>query len=116
MNDLIQEVLKQLAEIVKPMVQNEMQLFQQQHKEIPQIHGHSVETTHGNASEAFNEATAYTRGHQGLHMGVQLIRRPSNVPISIGLRLGNATSWNNSNSNWEQPVYTSPITTVDSIG
>ena len=29
-NDLMQEVSKQLAEIVKPMVQNELQLLQQQ--------------------------------------------------------------------------------------
>ena len=76
----MQEVSKQLVEIVKPMVQNEMQLFQQQHKEIPQIHGHLAETTHGNASESFYEANAYTGGHHGLQMGqVQLIKRSSNV-------------------------------------
>ena len=58
----MQELLKQLAEIVKPMVRNEMQLFQQ-HKKTPQIHGHSAETTHGNVYEAVNEATTYTGGH-----------------------------------------------------
>ena len=52
-NDLMQEVSKQLAEIVKSTVQNELHLFQQQqHREIPQIHGHSAESTHVNASEA----------------------------------------------------------------
>ena len=58
----MQKVSKQLAEITKAIVRNEMQLFQQQHKETPQIHGHSAETTHGNASEAFNEAIAYIEG------------------------------------------------------
>ena len=46
-----------------------MQLFQQQHKETPQIHGYLAETTHGNTPEAINEATAYIGGHQGLQIG-----------------------------------------------
>ena len=62
-NDLMQKVSKKISEIVKPMVQNEMQLFQQQHKETSQIHGHSAKTTHGNAPEAVNEATTYTGGN-----------------------------------------------------
>ena len=68
-NDLMQEVSKQLAGIVKPIVQNEMRLFQQQHNEIQQTHGHSAESTYGNASEAFNDSTTYTRGHHGFQMG-----------------------------------------------
>ena len=42
-NDLMQKASKQLAEIVKPLVRNEMQLVQQQQKEISQTYGHSAE-------------------------------------------------------------------------
>ena len=59
MNDLIQEVSKQLAEIVKPIVRNELQLFQQQLKEMLRIHGQSVEATHVNAHETISETTTH---------------------------------------------------------
>ena len=88
MND--QEVSKQLAEIVKPMVRNELQLFQQQQKEMLQIHSQSAEATHINTNETISETTAYTAGHQGSQLGqVQLIKRPSNALKNLGLSLGN---------------------------
>ena len=37
-NDLIQEVSKQLVDMVKSMVQNRLQLFQQQQREMLQMH------------------------------------------------------------------------------
>ena len=75
------------------MVQSELQMFQQQQKEMLQTHGQSAESTHMNASEALNEATADTGGHQGLQMGqVHMIRRPSNVHGNLGFPSENAAS------------------------
>ena len=51
-NNLMHEVSKQLAEIVKPMVQNKMQLVQQQYREISQVQGHSTKAMHGNGPKA----------------------------------------------------------------
>ena len=61
-NNLIQEVSKQLAKIVKPMVRNELQLFQEQQKEMLQTHGQSIEATHVNAYETISEMTTHTKG------------------------------------------------------
>ena len=61
-NDLMHEVSKQLAEIVKSIVQNEMQLIQQQQREMSQVQGHLTEAMPRNGPKAMSEATTYTRG------------------------------------------------------
>ena len=76
-NDLMLGVSKQLAEIVKLMVRNEMQLVQQQQREMSQVQGYSVEAMSGNGPEAVSEAIAYTRGHQRPHLSqAQSIKGP----------------------------------------
>ena len=74
-NDLMQEVSKQLVKIVKLMVQNELQMFQQQQKEMLQTHGQSIDSIYANTHETINETMAYTGGHQGPQLGqVQIIK------------------------------------------
>ena len=64
----MQEMSKQLAEIVKLMVQNEMQLVQQQQREMSQVHGHLVEAMHRTGPETVNEAITYTGGIKDLNL------------------------------------------------
>ena len=73
----MQEVFKQLAKIVKLMVQNELQTFQQGQKGICQNHGQSAESMYVNTSEANNEMMTQNRSQQGPLFGqVQMIKGP----------------------------------------
>ena len=65
----MQEVSKQLAEIVKPMVQNELQTFQQRQKGICQNHGQSAESMYANTSETNSEIMTYVKSQQGPQFG-----------------------------------------------
>ena len=96
----MQEVSKQLAKIVKPMVQNELQTFQQRQKGTWQTHGQSAESMYASALETSNEIMNNAKGHQGPQLGqVQIMKRPPNAPANLGLLVGNTGLGNALNSN-----------------
>ena len=65
----MKKVSTQLVEIVKLIVQNEMQLVQQKQKETSQVHSRSAEVVQRGGPEAASEIITYTGGHQGPQLG-----------------------------------------------